>query len=178
MKLCTSCSVLQPVENFPVNRSRCKSCRDKDNSQRKARWYKEHREVSLQRARKFRASLSNEQKQRYRETAKDWWARNHSHTLTWRGVYREQHRGRVNAWAKNYRAKKRLALPSWASLDKIEAIYREAARLSEGISSFHVDHIVPLQSDTVCGLHWEGNLQILPAAENISKGNRRWPDMW
>jgi len=35
----------------------------------------------------------------------------------------------------------------------------------------HVDHIVPLVSQLVCGL------QILDAKANIEKGNRSWPDM-
>lgn len=33
-------------------------------------------------------------------------------------------------------------------------------------------------SKKVCGLHCEANLRALPAVDNISKGNRHWPDMW
>jgi len=50
-------------------------------------------------------------------------------------------------------------------------VYRRA-----GIEA-HVDHIVPLQSKLVCGLHTPDNLTVLLARENISKGNRVWPDM-
>lgn len=75
-------------------------------------------------------------------------------------------------------AAKLRAIPSWADMDAIEAIYAEARRLTEltGIKH-HVDHIVPLQSPWVCGLHCEANLQILPYYENQSKSNRVWPDM-
>lgn len=41
----------------------------------------------------------------------------------------------------------------------------------------HVDHIVPLQSDSVCGFHTEQNLQLLVASDNSMKGNHWWPDM-
>lgn len=43
--------------------------------------------------------------------------------------------------------------------------------------TWHVDHIIPLQSLLVCGLHCGFNLRVIPAEENIKKGNRWWDDM-
>lgn len=43
--------------------------------------------------------------------------------------------------------------------------------------SFEVDHVVPLVSPYVCGLHNAFNLAVIPAIVNRSKGNRWWPGM-
>ena len=70
------------------------------------------------------------------------------------------------------RAIKRNAIPYWAELDAIDLVYEKARSLK-----MEVDHVVPLQHDSVCGLHVWANLQLLTKSENSSKGNRHWPDM-
>lgn len=63
------------------------------------------------------------------------------------------------------KARKLKATPSWANLALIKEIYLNA----EGD---HVDHIIPLQGETVCGLHVENNLQYLSPKDNMAKGNK------
>jgi len=93
------------------------------------------------------------------------------------------------AWVKNNRHKlnaqrakrdsvKLNATPVWANKFIIEEIY-DLAQLRTVATGFkwHVDHIVPLRSKIVQGLHVEHNLQVIPAAQNLTKGNRYWPNM-
>lgn len=60
----------------------------------------------------------------------------------------------------------RQATPNWANLVEIQRFYLNRP---EG---YHVDHIVPLNGNNVCGLHVIENLQYLSAFDNISKGNK------
>lgn len=70
------------------------------------------------------------------------------------------------------RARKKNAIPKWEDAKKTREFYRNRPK------GMHVDHMVPLVSDFVCGLHWHGNLQYLTISENSSKRNLWWPDMW
>jgi|Wag4MinimDraft_6_1082665.scaffolds.fasta_scaffold34095_2 hypothetical protein len=76
------------------------------------------------------------------------------------------------------RAKKLQASPPWANKEHIDSIYYLASINRKAGYDVQVDHIVPLQSKLVCGLHCESNLQLLQGSDNMTKGNRRWPDQW
>lgn len=86
--------------------------------------------------------------------------------------------GKANAkTARRYAAKVK-ATPVWRNDFFIEEIYDLAAKRTAitGIE-WQVDHIVPLRSPAVCGLHVEHNLRVIPAPLNQQKNNRHWPDM-
>jgi 5-methylcytosine-specific restriction endonuclease McrA len=76
------------------------------------------------------------------------------------------------------RASKLRATPAWADEKAIRQYYVVAKYLSVELGyPSQVDHVVPLKSEMVCGLHTQANLSILPAVWNQNKGNRQWPDM-
>lgn len=87
--------------------------------------------------------------------------------------YRSAHPDRVNAKTARRRASKASATPAWATAFLIDEAYG-LARLRTRLSglSWHVDHIVPLRSKFVCGLHVESNLRVIPAISNARKSNR------
>lgn len=70
------------------------------------------------------------------------------------------------------RAIAKRATPKWANDFFMTEIY-DLARLRTKLTGikWHVDHIVPLKSDVVCGLHCEHNMRVVPAVVNLSKHN-------
>jgi hypothetical protein len=76
------------------------------------------------------------------------------------------------------RMRERRAMPPWVKLSDLRPFYREAKRLTRETGELHVvDHIVPLDGETVCGFHAPNNMQVSHWLANALKANRTWPDM-
>lgn len=90
--------------------------------------------------------------------------------------YNKNNPGAGAAIVANRRALKLKATPKWLTSEhkvEIKQFYKDAKEI-QWLSSepLQVDHIVPLVSDFVCGLHVPWNLQILPRSVNSRKGNK------
>jgi hypothetical protein len=90
--------------------------------------------------------------------------------------WKKNNAGRTRAIIAKRRADKLKRTPPWLTGEQLTAmkkLYKQAAWLTEitGIK-WHVDHIVPLKGKNVSGLHIPDNLQVIPAWENLKKGNK------
>ena len=66
----------------------------------------------------------------------------------------------------------------WSSRDARLEIYKVAHEMTVATGIPHeVNHIVPLQSKHVSGLHCEANLEVLTMSDNRKLKNGTWPDM-
>ncbi len=164
--------------------SYCKICA----TAKSGAWYAKHSESVKAKAKQRRAKSPD----RHRAASNAWKAKNRERNLEITRQWREENREQVNAARREkYRenpaegrakaqarhAARRQAIPSWADSAEIQRRYDWAALFTaEFGETYEVDHIVPLKSPTVCGLHCHQNLQVIPLVMNRAKSNRHWPD--
>lgn len=193
MKVCSSCNLQKEYSFFHKRKSgsadgyfaKCKQCRkeeaalryerDKDKISKAAkRWAKNNPEARKRASKKWREN----NKDKCREYTQAYRQRNPEKVAE--SIKKRCKKKSLEAslrWQKNHpekaahlsalrRAKIKKAVPAWANVFAIAKMYKNRP---EG---YHVDHIVPLSGELVCGLHCEDNLQYLPALENIAKNNR------
>jgi hypothetical protein len=160
-KLCPKCNKTLPVDSFFKNKNRkdglqgyCKKCK----CLRDRQYDFENKDKVNEAARKRR---SNEE------------TRN-SHLRALK-KYRESHKAIRAKLQMDRKSAKLQRTPLWLTeFDrlKIKCYYQVASmRSRESGQNWHVDHIIPLQGENVCGLHVPNNLQIIPAIENMRKNN-------
>jgi transcription elongation factor Elf1 len=200
-KTCTKCGAEKSIDCFVKNGNdklypSCREC--------KAQYRKENKQKVDEYNRYYRttypdkvALINKEYRKNNKEKVKAYslkYNTEHKDVVAFRNkAYREANKDKIKllkqqhiannrdlyaAYTAKRRAIKAQATPSWANDQDISAMYLLASICNDAGLRVEVDHIVPLNSPNVCGLHCESNLQILPATLNNQKSNRYWPDMW
>lgn len=185
MKVCKACGEGKPFTEFHKkldgHQPKCKMCvkadskayheKNKDRNNARCRKYQKDNSERLRAYGKNRYQKDKEgikaYQVRYRQENKD------AIRDYWRD-YRKDNRHKRNTWESKRRAMKlNAAIPLSPAYDaEIEGLYEFAQIFSTGLTKFHVDHVVPLQGESVCGLHVPWNMQTISAEENLRKGNK------
>jgi hypothetical protein len=121
---------------------------------RKNEWYQENREMVINNAATRPAHVLRE----------------------YRNTWKTNNKTQIRADTKARRRKHREATPKWLSRkqrSEIRQIYQIAITMTQTTGEqYVVDHIVPLRSDHVCGLHVPWNLRVITQEENLKKSNK------
>jgi hypothetical protein len=125
-----------------------------DVKDRKNEWYQENREQVIAASN----TIPLHKKAQYK---RDWKERN----TVW-----------TRADTKTRRRKHREATPPWLTRkqkSEIRQLYQIAITMTQTTGEqYVVDHIVPLRSHEVCGLHVPWNLRVITQEENLKKSNK------
>jgi hypothetical protein len=93
----------------------------------------------------------------------------------YRNTWKKNNLVQVRADTKARRRKHRQATPPWLTRTQksdIRQLYQAAITLTKTTGEqYVVDHIVPLRSEVVCGLHVVWNLRVITQEENLKKSN-------
>lgn len=133
--------------------------------------------MNADRKRESDARYQRVNRDRVLERVRTWKAANPSKVRAYAQQDLKNNRARFVAQTAKRRAAQRNAVPSWADADLVADIYAYATIMRAHGVDCQVDHVVPLNSDLVCGLHTPANLTVLGRIENQSKNNRHWPQM-
>jgi len=94
----------------------------------------------------------------------------------YRNTWKENNKTQVRADTKARRRNHREATPPWLTRkqkSEIRQLYQIAITMTQTTGEqYVVDHIVPLRSDVVCGLHVPWNLRVITQEENLKKSNK------
>ena len=186
MKVCSRCGIEKKFEEFHKKKragdgyySHCAEC---DNKRKRLSYLRPDVAENKKKYREENAAKNIEFAKEYREKNKvalrEKRRLNVDHKREIDRAYSQKFPEKISAKSARRRAYKLQATPNWASKKHIDIFYLIAKEESERIGEpCHVDHIVPLKSKLVCGLHNEFNLQVLKGKDNLEKHNTWWPDM-
>jgi hypothetical protein len=153
---CYSCKVTLTSENIVHNKGKSvgrESCCKQCNTKRVSLWYQNNKDKK----RIYDAKRRKEKRYLYREASRK---------------HRLNNPAKKKADVIARKSGISTQTPSWANFKYMNLFYKlakiEQVRTGKAV---HVDHIIPIISDVVCGLHCEDNMQLLFAEYNLKKSN-------
>lgn len=197
MMICNICLIEKEITNFSFRketrkyRPSCNKCiynrnKDKCNEKRRKRRLDNIEEVRKKERLKYNQNkdkynkIRNEKRklnpERYRELDRLRYERDKDKRKECvKRTYQKNRRRYITI--SNLRTKaRRGSAPKWLTTEhkqQIIDIYKECSRLTnETKINYNVDHIIPINGETVCGLHVPWNLRIITQEENFKKSNK------
>lgn len=166
MKTCNKCKHDKPTDGFHKDTNKkdglctiCKICKIENSKA----WYKNNTDRAKDLGKKSYERIKSDPKR-------------YSNRLSYAKKWREKNLDKHAAKESKRRARKLSATPVWLSRchnAHIKRIFKLSKLMTEITGQPHeVDHIVPLQGRSICGLHVPWNLRVISASDNRSKGNR------
>ena len=103
-------------------------------------------------------------------------ARPNEEKQAWKKIHKQRNPDYYNVLTSLRKRRHRSATPKWLTRkqkDEIKQLYLIAVTMTKTTGErYVVDHIVPLISDEVCGLHVPWNLRVITQEENLKKSNK------
>lgn len=127
-------------------------------------------------------------KEEVKDKKHDWYLKNRDRVIQtaatrppeklreYRNAWKQNNLIQVRADTKARRRKHRQATPPWLTRrqkSEVRQMYQMAITMTKTTGEqYVVDHIIPLRSDSVCGLHVPWNLRVITQTENLEKSNK------
>lgn len=156
---CVDCVKQESKNTYPKRKEYYEAyAKSEAGKKAKREWYERNKEWVIEKA----LSRPEEDKQKYRKT----WADNNKEVL----------RTHCNVRRRRYREQS----PKWLTKEhkkQMRMFHEQAIALKKATGTqYAVDHIYPLTSTVISGLHVPWNMQVMTQLDNITKFNKLPPD--
>ena len=151
-----------------------------ENKEKIAEREKTYRQENKEKIAGYKKAYRQENKEKIAEREKAYRQENKERIAGYNKAYQQENKEKIAEIRARRRAVKRSAVPKFlrnCPLEKqrLVSIYKLRDIFSKATGEqYHVDHMWPL---TDGGPHWSGNLQLLPAQENLTKHASVCPDI-
>lgn len=180
MKICNKCLQIKSVTSFYRDKTKpggfaytCKDCGREQDIKRRRRYDENNPTHRKEYDRKYYKRNKTKIKKRTALWFENNYVKKRQHDKVYGKKWRQENVSKRRAYDAKRRATLLQATPKWFEKEIVDSIYEECHLIEICLGvKYEVDHIVPLISEVVCGLHCKDNLQIITKKENLQKLNK------